>query len=862
METAMLTNAQMEANDAFEAARIRIKLIREGILDPVGDRNSSRLHTIPRSKAWGSEEQGGSGKGPDFHIPATRHNRLATARGVTSFHFGHSSVAKVTYTTKIDGVDHEPGAAHAHSRYIERESAIADLADRKEQRQGLELDPDHPAAADLDELFPASADDVLFGASPSTPMEHDHVDYLEDTAFAASRSVLAELALLQPDFGGPDPEGSIEDAEPDADMCLLSGRDLVCDVWGAEHLLLSSAEISMEAGHSSDRLRCPAPGDQQPAEGGVDSEQLSLAGEVDSYLIRPSALAVQPDGSRALITNIDEDDNERGQFWKLTEKHERTASPDTITFCASDNPEFWAAVLTQPDCPDEIRAKLEGPDRDSSKALEVNNGKKAEAFLRKQPGWIKPVSKAKRTKAPSEYPPDIARVTRGRGGRVQYRCAFELPQELSPKQNFALLKDFAHEFEKRAMPFVAVMHEPDEHNSDQNWHGHLAYVDRPSRRINQDDITRLADQGFDVSALAPGMWDFAIRLRDPERANRWKSPLRQDKVPEVSGSQDWPKTLRIALAKVTNRHLAAAGVARRVSPETYAEMGIVADPHEHLGTRINALETKGVATPTGIANEEKQWAAIMEQAEAKYQADLQAADALISETLRGLRSDNVQAVARAKLFGALNAAALLRRNAFLLDQEVARAGSRARMVYERNLKLLKASEAGPNKYASKKVAEFRSLVGQASEYLSMLEQRLADVQVLPAQWREVADRCEDRARLMIRQVAQAEKVAAAQPQSVKAPERMAGQHPPALALPSSARPSQPKGIETSQGQPANESRQDAEIRRRIAEIYEKAASGNKAPAPERPPLVKRSPQMPPKGMQPPHFPPPGLDRSW
>ena len=855
----MLTNAQMEANDAFEAARIRIKLIREGILEPVGGHQTSRLPTIPRSKAWGPEDQAGLGKGPDFHIPATRHHRLATAGGVTSFHFGHSSVSKVTYATKSDGVGYEPGAALAHSRYIERESAIADLADQRYQGpgQGLELEPDHPAAADLDELFPASACDVSFGASPSTPMEHDHVKYFEDTAFAASRSLLAELALLQPDFGGLDPEGPIEGAEPDADMCLLSGRDLVCDVWGTEHLLLSPSEVSMETGHSSDRLRCPAPGDQQSAEGGVDPEQLSLAGEVDSYLIRPSALAIQPDGSRALTTNIDEDDNERGQFWKLTEKHERTASPDTITFCASDYPEFWAAVLTQPDCPDEIRTKLEGPERDSSKALTVADGKKLRAFLRKQPGWAEPVAKNKRKKAPGDYPPDIARVTLGRGGRVQYRCAFELPHELSRKQNFALLKDFAHEFEKRAMPFVAVMHEPDEHNSDQNWHGHLAYVDRPSRRINDDDINQLAQQGYDVSGLTPGMWDFAIRLRDPERANRWKSPLRQDKVHEVSGSQDWPMTLRVALAKVTNRHLAAAGVARRVSSETYTEMGIVADPHEHLGTRKNALEAKGVATPAGIANEEKQWAAIMAQAEANYQTDLQAADALISEALRGLRSDNVQAVARAKMSGALDMAALLRRNAFLLDQEVARAGSRARMVYERNFKLLKASEADPKKYAPKKVAEFRSLVNQASEYLAMLEQRLADVRTMPTQWRAMAERHEDIARVMFEQVARAD--APNQAQAVKAPER---RDVTALAVPPSANPPQPNDIAPSQRQPAEESSQDAEIRQKIAQIYERVASEKEAPAPERPPQVEREPQRPPRGQRPQQFPPPGFDRGW
>jgi len=856
----MLTNAQMEANDAFEAARTRIKLIREGILEPVEGHQTSRLPTIQRTKAWGSEEQGGSGKGPDFHIPATRHHRLATAGGVTSFHFGHSSVAKVTYTTKIDGVDHEPGAAHAHSRYIERESAVADLADQHQPGQGLEPEPHHPAAANLGDLFLADADAVSPGASPSTPMEHDHVDYLEDTALAASRSLLAELALLQPDFGGPDPEGSIEDAEPDADMCLLSGRDLVCDVWGTEHLLLGPAEIPVAAGHSGDRLRCPAPGDQQSAKGGVDPEQLSLAGEVDSYLIRPSALAVQPNGSRALITNIDDDDNERAQFWSLTEKHERTASPDTIAFRASDYPEFWSAVLTQRDCPDEIRRKLEGPDRNSPKDIQVADGKKVQAFLRKQPGWIKPISKAKRKAAPSDYPPDIARVTEGRGGRVQYRCAFELPHELNPIQNFALLKDFAHEFEKRAMPFVAVMHAPDEHNSDQNWHGHLAYVDRPSRRINEDDIARLADQGFDVSALAPGMWDFAIRLRDPKRANRWKSPLRQDKVPEVSGSEDWPKTLRVALANVTNRHLATAGVARRVSPETYKELGIVADPHEHLGTRKNALETRGVATPTGIANEEKQWAAIMEQAEAKYQADLQAADALIAKTLRGLRLDNVQAVARAKLSAELATAALLRRNAFLLDQEIARAGSRARMVYERNLKLLKASEANPEKANPKKIAEFRSLIGQASEYLMMLEQRLTDVQTLPTRWRAMARRCEDAARTMFTKVARVEEIAPPTAQRPKGPEREEVQRPSMPSAPSNPTTPQPNEIARSQRPLTEESSQHAEIRRRIYQIHEHARGKKDGLASQPSTQPERNPQKQQGPQRLPHLPSQGFDR--
>ena len=73
----MSTNAQMEARDAFEAARNRIKLIREGILDPVegrsvgmGLRRFSSLAIHSASEAAGSTF--------DFHIPAVRPYRLKT----------------------------------------------------------------------------------------------------------------------------------------------------------------------------------------------------------------------------------------------------------------------------------------------------------------------------------------------------------------------------------------------------------------------------------------------------------------------------------------------------------------------------------------------------------------------------------------------------------------------------------------------------------------------------------------------------------------------------------------------------------------------------------------------------------------
>jgi len=50
-----------------------------------------------------------------------------------------------------------------------------------------------------------------------------------------------------------------------------------------------------------------------------------------------------------------------------------------------------------------------------------------------------------------------------------------------------------------------------------------------------------------------------------------------------------------------------------------------------------------------------------------------------------------------KLRDQLQQAAKLKQDAFLLDQELERAASRARMVRERNLQLVKACDADPQK---------------------------------------------------------------------------------------------------------------------------------------------------------------------
>jgi len=68
-----------------------------------------------------------------------------------------------------------------------------------------------------------------------------------------------------------------------------------------------------------------------------------------------------------------------------------------------------------------------------------------------------------------------------------------------PDARIRILKGFSDEFEKRNLPFIAVMHAPDHANDDRNWHFHLVYHDRPTRRF-----TGMADDRlWDLPADAP-----------------------------------------------------------------------------------------------------------------------------------------------------------------------------------------------------------------------------------------------------------------------------------------------------------------------------------------------------------------------
>jgi hypothetical protein len=158
-----------------------------------------------------------------------------------------------------------------------------------------------------------------------------------------------------------------------------------------------------------------------------------------------------------------------------------------------------------------------------------------------------------------------------RGGRVQCRLVIELPHELTGEQRLRILQDFARRFEERSLPHYGVIHQPDENNDDRNYHAHLAYYDRPSRRLDN------------------GTWDFE------------DAATRQNKDRDARGTL-WIRELRHFYSEVANRHLEAAGIEKRYDPRSYKDGGVEKIPEKHLGFKLAAMERQGYASKEGVHN--------------------------------------------------------------------------------------------------------------------------------------------------------------------------------------------------------------------------------------------------------------------
>ncbi len=173
-------------------------------------------------------------------------------------------------------------------------------------------------------------------------------------------------------------------------------------------------------------------------------------------------------------------------------------------------------------------------------------------------------------------------------GRVQHRLVVELPHELPAHARLEIMKSFAEkELVSKNLGFWGVVHAPDKHNDNRNFHGHFVFTDRPVRQYED------------------GTWDFmVVETHKTARGFIDFRPERQKKLREMNGrdSRIWVASMRKSFCDISNEVMKKSFVSKRYDYRTYKEMGISKVPTRHLGTKYAAMEAQGIPTEIGDFN--------------------------------------------------------------------------------------------------------------------------------------------------------------------------------------------------------------------------------------------------------------------
>lgn len=653
-----------------------------------------------------------------FHKPMRRSYRLSTADGRTSFHFAYSSVRRVRADAVINGIHIRPGAAREHNRYIERESAVALLLTTPNSPTvGLTVgenehgQPTHYKETD-DELRPY-AGHHLAGWSAGL-----HAPGLSAIEHDSAGNGLRALSRIDVAHGGWRAGLLLRDAAPDnlADFGGMVDAGLRGEVDRAGAVAATAAP---------DRGR------------GRGRGARAITVEHLAYIERPSATAFQGDESRAIFTNISDDPARRLDFWQAVEASESKPGPDRMTVDVARAPTFWATVAAHADCPPELRAALAAPDEMARQMFEIFSSKEMRAFLGTIDGWIPKRRKTAGDAGQDNHGSDqsLAIFHDGRGGRVQYRIVGELPSELSPGGRVKAVQQWLREFDRLGLPYVLAIHAPDHGNNEHQWHFHLDFYDRPARLLTETDLQDPRLAGLTPVGKVVGEWDFVAKFYKGTRRDRTTRPFRRDKVTEVRESgrkkdrqQGWVEYLRGRFAFAVNQELRREEQPRRYDPRSYDEMGIKAEPGEHLGTRVSAAESKGYVSDTGLINEQKQWRAISQELQDRRAAafrEMREAVAARRLRLKALRLEFAQTAAIDSGIAMIETAWRLAINAdhqrAQAQQLAARACSRANGLEQTNQRRLDAHDRGETVLTNREHAERTHVRDAAVHHLARLE---------------------------------------------------------------------------------------------------------------------------------------------
>lgn len=351
----------------------------------------------------------------------------------------------------------------------------------------------------------------------------------------------------------------------------------------------------------------------------VEAQLAGSSLEHGLYLYRDK-VKVEREGLRLAVTSMGPDDEMVISQWQLIAETEtrRVGKPilPHITIDKAESPDdgFWDRLCSEPDVPASLQAFLR--DEGSTAITFVGDDfKPLECFLRKH-GWHH------RAKGKTR---DDVKFHQGRNVIAQRRLVFELPAELSLEAVERIIHDLGKEFHKRELPFVLVVHRPDDNNHEKNWHIHLDYHHRPMQRfdpatyilppLSEDPGKKtLAQRAILEKALANpnpewiGKWDAEIPYEYRTDCGRKKVayPFVQDDHPDTR-DDNWLKNLRKRFAEIINGELEREQSATRFDPRRLDEQEIGKFPDEHLGLKQSYLERTGKPTKVGAQNEQNQW---------------------------------------------------------------------------------------------------------------------------------------------------------------------------------------------------------------------------------------------------------------
>lgn len=312
------------------------------------------------------------------------------------------------------------------------------------------------------------------------------------------------------------------------------------------------------------------------------------------------------DDRQILVTTLDPDPVTRARQWGAVEAHEfgrrqnKSAGPPRLNIKYELAPAFFADAARRNDCPEGLRDILNAEQRrvDGGKAL----GKKRQLvgvpwidpeapaalqWLAALPGW------------PDADPP--VKLSEGRGSYAVIAGEAELPADLDGAAHERILvganawvqslakSESGDADANRVVPALFVRHEPDALNNLTNWHFHFQVG---KRAVTIDDDGAL---GFDAHV-----------------------------VPQIATS--FMKPFRCEIARLVNIELKATGADYRLSPETYAKMGLDAQTMRKVGGKATVLERAGDTPDVSLDNAAIGWARVLAQQVAKRDADLADAD--------------------------------------------------------------------------------------------------------------------------------------------------------------------------------------------------------------------------------------------